>query len=116
MASDTSLSGRELEAVRAAFAALRGLASRAEDVRDREALRDHARQLLLEPAEERLLSEREIDVLAHVATGQQNGEVAQALGLSSETVKSYLGAALVKLGARSRHEAVALAREAGLLP
>lgn len=62
------------------------------------------------------LTPREIDVLAHVALGCTNAEVAQRLSVGAETVKSYLRSAMNKLDARSRHEAVVTARRLGLLP
>lgn len=111
-----ALTGRELEAVRHAYAELRALAARAEQPVDQQLLRASCRRLVPGGAEGGLLSEREIDVLAHVATGLQNGEIAVELAVTAETVKSYLRSALVKLGAHTRHEAVSLARRAGLLP
>ncbi|MGW4632758.1 LuxR C-terminal-related transcriptional regulator [Nocardia sp. NPDC004415] len=62
------------------------------------------------------LSRRELDVLAQVALGCTNQEVALRLSLGAETVKSYLRQAMTKLDAGTRHEAVALARRHGLLP
>jgi DNA-binding CsgD family transcriptional regulator len=62
------------------------------------------------------LSIRELDVLAQVALGCTNAEVAKRLSLKLETVKSYLRSASAKLGAHTRHEAVAKARRAQLLP
>ena len=62
------------------------------------------------------LSPRELDVLAQVALGCSNAEAAKRLSLKPETVKSYLHSATVKLGAHTRHEAVAKARRARLLP
>jgi DNA-binding CsgD family transcriptional regulator len=62
------------------------------------------------------LSARELDVLAQVALGCTNAEAAKRLSLKPETVKSYLRNATGKLGARTRHEAVAKARRARLLP
>jgi DNA-binding CsgD family transcriptional regulator len=43
-------------------------------------------------------------------------EAAKRLSLKPETVKSYLRSATAKLGAHTRHEAVAKARRARLLP
>lgn len=63
-----------------------------------------------------VLSPRETDVLSHVALGCSNGEIAQRLSVGAETVKSYLRSAMSKLDVHSRHEAVAAARRAGLLP
>ncbi|WP_068277160.1 LuxR C-terminal-related transcriptional regulator [Aldersonia kunmingensis] len=62
------------------------------------------------------LSPRELDVLAQIALGATNAEAAARLAVRPETVKSYLRSAMGKLGARTRHEAVVLARHAGLLP
>ncbi|UNO39356.1 helix-turn-helix transcriptional regulator [Streptomyces sp. MST-110588] len=62
------------------------------------------------------LSPREVDVLACVASGATNAEVAERLGLRPETVKSYLRSAMRKLGARTRLQAVVAARRTGLLP
>ncbi|MEW1720199.1 helix-turn-helix transcriptional regulator [Streptomyces sp. NPDC093109] len=62
------------------------------------------------------LAPREVDVLACVASGSTNAAAAELLGLRPETVKSYLRAAMRKLGARTRLEAVVAARRAGLLP
>lgn len=61
------------------------------------------------------LTRREYEVLRHVAMGQTNPEIADAIGLTRNTVKSYLQTALQKLGARNRVEAIAKATEAGLL-
>jgi DNA-binding CsgD family transcriptional regulator len=62
------------------------------------------------------LSPREIDVLASVAVGATNAEVASTLGLKEATVKSYLQAAMSKLDVSTRHAAVTKARRAGILP
>lgn len=61
------------------------------------------------------LSERELDVLRRVAEGRANKEIARLLFVSEATVKTHLVHAYGKLGAASRTEAVAKAREAGLL-
>jgi DNA-binding NarL/FixJ family response regulator len=53
-------------------------------------------------------SHREREVLAHVAAGLTNCEIAEALFLSESTVKSHLSSAFAKLGVRSRKEAAAL--------
>lgn len=62
------------------------------------------------------LSARELDVLACVALGWTNPQVARDLGISLETVKSYLRNITRKLDVRSRMEAVVAARRHGLLP
>ncbi|WP_405997805.1 response regulator transcription factor [Streptomyces sp. NBC_00829] len=62
------------------------------------------------------LAPRELDVLACVAAGSTNASAAERLGVKPETVKGYLRAAMRKLGAHTRLEAVVSARRAGLLP
>ncbi|HLS93707.1 MAG TPA: LuxR C-terminal-related transcriptional regulator [Microbacterium sp.] len=62
------------------------------------------------------LSPRETDVLACVALGSTNAEIAQQLGLREGTVKAYLGSAMAKLDASTRHAAVTAARRLGLMP
>ncbi|MES1212299.1 MAG: LuxR C-terminal-related transcriptional regulator, partial [Leifsonia sp.] len=62
------------------------------------------------------LSPRELDMLAQVALGKRNGQIAAQLGLSETTVKSYLSTAMRKLNATNRYEAVIAARRAGLFP
>ncbi|WP_329072400.1 helix-turn-helix transcriptional regulator [Streptomyces sp. NBC_01429] len=113
------------EEVRAAHGELRALAPRIADPELREELLAACGRLAgaAEPAgEERLrpfpvaLAPREVDVLACVAAGSTNATAAEALGLRPETVKGYLRAAMRKLGAATRLEAVVAARRAGLLP
>lgn len=62
------------------------------------------------------LSPRELDVLSAVAMGHANVDVACRLGLTVQTVKSYLKSAMAKLDSHTRGEAVYRARMAGLLP
>lgn len=61
------------------------------------------------------LTAREYDVLRRAAMGETNPEIGAALGLARSTVKSYLQAAMHKLGARNRVEAIVRASEQGLL-
>jgi LuxR family maltose regulon positive regulatory protein len=61
------------------------------------------------------LSARERAVLALVARGQSNKRVARTLKVTPETVKSHLKRAFVKLGARTRAEAVSRAADLGQL-
>lgn len=60
------------------------------------------------------LSEREREVLALIATGAANGDIARRLFLSDKTVRNYVSAVLAKLGVENRAQAIVLAREAGL--
>ncbi|MEH1127877.1 response regulator transcription factor [Micromonospora sp. CPCC 206061] len=61
------------------------------------------------------LTERECDVLRLTASGAEPTEVATRLGLSYGTVRNYLAAAVTKLGARNRVDAIRIASEAGWL-
>jgi DNA-binding NarL/FixJ family response regulator len=61
------------------------------------------------------LSLREREVLALLAEGASNKEIARALALSIHTVKFHVAALTEKLGARGRGEAVAIAIRAGLV-
>lgn len=68
------------------------------------------------PGGSNLLTAREIDVLSLVALGCTNATVGRTLGVTEATVKSYMNAAMRKLGAETRYEAVTLARRLRLLP
>lgn len=61
------------------------------------------------------LSAREREVLAATADGSTVADVAGRLFLSEGTVRNYLSAAIQKVGARNRVEAVNTAREKGWL-
>jgi two-component system response regulator DevR len=61
------------------------------------------------------LSRREVEVLRLVAAGAKNREIAQHLGLTENTVRTYMKRSLEKLGCHSRSEAAALAAKKGLL-
>jgi LuxR family maltose regulon positive regulatory protein len=61
------------------------------------------------------LSDREFEVLRLVAAGRPNREIAEELVVVLDTVKKHVGRVLDKLGAANRTQAVARARELGLL-
>jgi DNA-binding NarL/FixJ family response regulator len=61
------------------------------------------------------LTRREYDILRRISMGQTNPEIADALGLTRNTVKTYVQSALNKLGARNRIEALNRLSELGLL-
>ena len=54
-------------------------------------------------------------MLRRVALGETNPEIAEAMNLSRNTVKSYLQSTFSKLGTRNRVEALARAGELNLL-
>ena len=60
------------------------------------------------------LTARELEVLALVAEGLRNGEIAKQLFVSEKTVGHHVSAILRKLGVRSRGEASAEARRLGI--
>jgi DNA-binding NarL/FixJ family response regulator len=60
------------------------------------------------------LTEREREIVALVATGRSNAEIADHLTLSPLTVKTHANHAMTKLGARDRAQLVVLAYQAGL--
>jgi DNA-binding NarL/FixJ family response regulator len=60
------------------------------------------------------LTEREREIVALVATGMSNAEIAAHLTLSPLTVKTHANHAMTKLGARDRAQLVVLAYQAGL--
>jgi DNA-binding NarL/FixJ family response regulator len=67
------------------------------------------------PPDQSPLSPRERDVLRLAAAGSTNQEIARSLELGTESVKTLLSRAFLKLGARNRTEAATIAKERGLL-
>jgi len=64
---------------------------------------------------ESALSERELDILRLAGRGLPNPQIAQSLHISAGTVRNHLSAIYRKLGVHSRHEAVQIAAEKGLI-
>lgn len=62
------------------------------------------------------LTGQEMRVLEKLAAGQSNKEIARALGLSPNTVKTHLAKLFAKLEVRRRTQAIGKARELRLIP
>ena len=126
--SDAEREGWELRAIRAGAAAALPRTAGAEQIAA--AVAAAAAGLVVMPASAALprarpavhaaapvqpLTPREIEILALVAEGLANKEVAVRLGISDHTVKTHLAALFAKLGVSSRAEAVASAARLGLI-
>lgn len=62
------------------------------------------------------ISARELEVLAELAAGRSNKQIAARLDISPNTVKTHVARLYEKLGAQRRTEAVHRARAFGLVP
>jgi len=61
------------------------------------------------------LSRRETEILEYIARGNSNKDIAQALGISNQTVKNHVTSIMRKLSANDRTHAVVLALRNGLI-
>jgi DNA-binding NarL/FixJ family response regulator len=61
------------------------------------------------------LTEREREIMALVANGMNNHQIAKQLTISPATAKTHVSRAMVKLGARDRAQLVVLAYQTGLV-
>jgi two-component system, NarL family, response regulator LiaR len=62
------------------------------------------------------LSPREVEVLAVLARGRSNREIAKALGISDDTVKAHVSSILAKLRLADRTQAAIFGLQQGLVP
>jgi DNA-binding NarL/FixJ family response regulator len=62
------------------------------------------------------LTDREREIVAWVATGRSNREIAELLVVSPDTVRTHVSRAMVKLQARDRAQLVVFALQSGLEP
>ena len=67
------------------------------------------------PLQEGLLTERELEVLRHIARGRSNQEIADTLFVSLNTVKTHTNNIYGKLGVKRRTQALDKARQLNLL-
>jgi DNA-binding NarL/FixJ family response regulator len=70
---------------------------------------------LAEHFSDEALTEREIDVLRHIAGGNRNRDIAERLFISEETVKVHIKHIMEKLDASDRTQAVAIAVRRGII-
>ncbi len=61
------------------------------------------------------LTNRERDILARLAQGDNNAQIARRLGVAEKTIRNQLSAVFTKLGVTDRLQAALMAREAGIL-
>ena len=61
------------------------------------------------------ISEREREVLEHLAAGRSNKEIANRLDVSPNTVKTHVAKLFEKLAVRRRTQAISRARELGII-
>ncbi|WP_335990843.1 response regulator transcription factor [Glycomyces sp. MUSA5-2] len=62
-----------------------------------------------------VLTARELEIVLLLARGMSNAEIAQELFVETSTVKSHLGRAMTKIGARDRVQTVVWAYENGIV-
>jgi len=70
---------------------------------------------LAEHVADEALTERELDVIQHLAGGNRNRDIAERLRISEETVKVHVRHIMEKLGASDRTQVVAIAVRRGII-
>ncbi|MGW4898743.1 LuxR C-terminal-related transcriptional regulator [Kitasatospora sp. NPDC004240] len=81
---------------------------------------DHLLRPAVEPDDEaqrllRMLTRREVQVLARIADGEDTQAIADGMRIAASTARTHVQRVLMKLGARTRLEAAAVAARTGLL-
>jgi DNA-binding NarL/FixJ family response regulator len=72
-------------------------------------------QRLVDHIRQDAISEREVQVLQHVASGKRNKEIAAELSIAEDTVKMHVRNILSKLNVSDRTEAVTVALRRGII-
>jgi len=70
---------------------------------------------LAEHYSDELLTNREVEVLSHLADGNRNRDIAEKLFIAEETVKAHMKSIMDKLGANDRTQAFAIALRRGVI-
>ncbi|RRR96873.1 response regulator [Glycomyces terrestris] len=73
------------------------------------------RRVAADPAAAGMLTAREAEIVRLLSRGMSNAEIARELFVETSTVKSHLGRAMAKIGARDRVQTVVWAYENGLV-
>lgn len=81
----------------------------------RKAIPQQIAKHLVEHIADEALTEREVEVLRHIAEGYRNREIAGRLFISEETVKVHVKHIMEKLGAADRTQAVSTAVRRGII-
>jgi len=61
------------------------------------------------------MSEREIEVLRHLADGRDTAEIAEAMAYSERTIKNIIHEVTTRLNLKNRSHAVAYAMKSGII-
>lgn len=76
---------------------------------------DEIARAIAEHSADDQLTQREVEILTHVADGNANKEIAAKLSIAEETVKTHMGNILSKLAAKDRTHAVMIAIRRGII-
>ncbi|GAA4743232.1 LuxR C-terminal-related transcriptional regulator [Nocardioides endophyticus] len=109
-------SQRNEEALRRVYARLREMRSTTTDPKTFEQLENLLETINNIDDVQPSLTERQLDVLSLVATGDSYAAVAERLCISPQTVKSYMRDLMAQFSVHSRHEMVVACRRLGILP